>query len=714
MQMYVGPILLCALAGLLSTFIWQRKVKVREGIVPFFRDFCFFLFSYLGVMSMVKSLLGCGMQTLYESFSDIEASTYVHYGLPLGFLALFFPVIIYKLFKAEFIKTVVDNVVSLMVIVILLLFVTFEEVYNLYYVLIFAGCVIGAFVIVSLKDRIIKFIPKQERKASIRYAGIGISFWCITTVIYMPIELFLTNYTEFPFDFGNLFKAVVLQTAGTVIVFMLISTCLLSSRQLDFLGTMIFSLTMSVYIQALILNGQLQVMDGVRENWPITKIIINCVVWLAIVSVLIGLKYILKKVNMTKVYSYICVYFCLIQIVSMGYLIISTYSDIKMDANDKAQITKEGMLDLTPENNVIVFVLDWYDEQILEEIVANDSDFLNPLNDFTWYTNSTCMYGFTGMSVPYLLTGNEWVYDMKDDEYCEYAHAQGTYLRELVDKQYTLGIYTEDPYVKGETKAIITNITNDIKAYCSTEDIIKLMTKCARYKCYPFVFKELYWYSADDIWELKDKNELYSYDQMEFYEELVRNNIRIDSETEATGTFRFYHLNGAHAPYTIDDVPQKTDNTDIRLQSKGSMKIVYEYLRQLQELGIYDDATIIITADHGNNYSLDATRKQYADEMGLEETCNPILLVKRAGQNQKTVKISDAPVTHKECLATIVDEVGGDSEKYGRTLEDIGENETRDRVFIFRRQSRKMDDIPYAKYIIRGDARDFNNWFLEN
>lgn len=34
-------------------------------------------------------------------------------------------------------------------------------------------------------------------------------------------------------------------------------------------------------------------------------------------------------------------------------------------------------------------------------------------------------------------------------------------------------------------------------------------------------------------------------------------------------------------------------------QAKGAFKMVFDYLDELKRLGVYEDATIVITADHG-------------------------------------------------------------------------------------------------------------------
>ena len=96
------------------------------------------------------------------------------------------------------------------------------------------------------------------------------------------------------------------------------------------------------------------------------------------------------------------------------------------------------------------------------------------------------------------------------------------------------------------------------------------------------------------------------------------------------------------------------DNSTLDQQAKGSMKIVEEYIKQLKELGQYDNTTIIITADHGYWYFIDRP---------LEETTSPYMLVKPAQSAEldaEPFKVSTAPVSHMDFPATVLKAMGAE------------------------------------------------------
>ena len=70
------------------------------------------------------------------------------------------------------------------------------------------------------------------------------------------------------------------------------------------------------------------------------------------------------------------------------------------------------------------------------------------------------------------------------------------------------------------------------------------------------------------------------------------------------GSFRVIHLAGPHPPYTLNrNAETVEDGTGAIEQGLGSLHIVSAYLEELKRLGLYDEATIVVTADHASGTS---------------------------------------------------------------------------------------------------------------
>ena len=91
--------------------------------------------------------------------------------------------------------------------------------------------------------------------------------------------------------------------------------------------------------------------------------------------------------------------------------------------------------------------------------------------------------------------------------------------------------------------------------------------------------------------------DVYTLNDDEFHEELDNSGLTIKYDK----AYRVYHLMGPHAPYTLNSKGYSSDGgeTDEITQTIGSLRIVEQYIRDMKEAGVYENSTIIITADHG-------------------------------------------------------------------------------------------------------------------
>lgn len=454
----------------------------------------------------------------------------------------------------------------------------------------------------------------------------------------------------------------------------------------------------------MLLNGSMGVLDGTQQTWNFSQYAINIGIWIILATAIIAFS-IWKKEKAFKIMKIVCVWLTLTQIVSLGVMIIS--SD---DTAPKSELllTTDGMLEVGESNNIIVFILDKFDGKRMDEILEADSDFLAPLQDFTYYKNAESEFSPTENSVPYLLTGTAYNKD-STEKYISYAYDNDILIKDIKDKGYDIGLYTNPQFVPEKLKDIISNYKDGIQRTCNMWNLLSLMTQCSRYRMAPFIAKEYYQYDTSDINLLVVNEKITNIENdIPFYNKLINDGLKVSENKDSNGTFRFIHMHGAHAPYTMTENFQYIEYDNRRddgwgsngvSQAKGALKIVYEYIRQLKELGKYDDAIIIITADHGY------TERLSDADGNMIETSFPILFVKEKNQsNNGNINISNAPVCHEDVIATIKTVIGIDTD--AGTLDDISENSERVRTLKI-----CSNDL-FEEYEINGDVRDINSWKL--
>lgn len=701
MQSYFGVAVLCIIPGMISYCI---SIKAFKGI----KVIAFYVSIYAGALSAMKVLLHDGQLSVFESFEDILPVTYIHYAAPMLILGVVIPLL------AQVKGIIRRNAVKFMYLVDSVLFflsgigfLIFGKITNRCYCFLLLCAVLLA-VMACWRNKEIVFFGKWK-KENLALAVTVSGFWAMTNLVFSTGELYLNNVADFPVSFASLMLSVSLAGAAYIALYTIGANIFLTKKQYQLFWAVIFILTLMEYVQGIALNGHLDTLEGIEQTWSAAAIYGNAAVWLF--AAFAGIFLYVRNNGIVKLYRIACIYICLIQLVTLAYMGITT----DFSKKDEYALTTDGMLEVDDENNVIVFVLDWFDEQILEWIQEEDPVFLEPLKDFTNYSNTTSCYSYTAMSIPYMFSGLKYQDEDTLEEWYAKAYADKSFLWEVNRLGYDIGIYTSFEYMDKSVQDIIINYSNEVERRCRLGDSVLLMQKCSRYKNMPFAFKGRYAYATEEIGALSvEGNKFMTNKDVWIYNDLVKKKLQVVDRDGCNGSFRFLHLRGAHPPISMnenfEDLDGKVELTHENWvsQAKGSIGIVYEYMEQMKQLGVYESATIMITADHGQNHYLD---NEDGVPLGFEDhTSSPIMLVKQSGANgEGSMTESKAPTSHAELGASIIKAMGGDYKRYGRAFDEIGTDEDRVREFIYGR----FGKAPFIHYNIYGDVRDFRNWVIE-
>lgn len=438
-----------------------------------------------------------------------------------------------------------------------------------------------------------------------------------------------------------------------------------------------------MYVQALFMNSGLILGDNQDIDWigsfaPIT--IVSTIVWLAI---LIVPQILARRNQHVADITVIAVSLCLILVQTFGIGSLFFSSNLTIDSMGPSTATEKGLLKVSDKNNVIYLILDHFDERELDHLVEDNPHLLDFLPNSTVYTNTMETMTPTELALPYMMTAvlPETGEDI-DDSYRSRRYMEGTFLQALEDTGYKIGLYTEALCLD-----YLSNEQAWEKAGCHTENVypigtqyldwkgtLKILAKAALYRDLPWVLKPRFAYTTPDLngymivgeEEAPDPNgQPYVNDNdIAFYHKLLNTGLSIDQGDEK-GIFRLIHQDGNHWPWTKDENLEEVYYEDGKRDADaiGSLKIAETYVQQLKELGVYDKSTIIITADHG-----DWETHALATDVSV-----PILIVKPAtdGNAQDAPKFSDAPVSHEDLFATILEAMDADGSQFGNTLSEI-------------------------------------------
>lgn len=550
---------------------------------------------------------------------------------------------------------------------------------------------------------------KSSGTLSSLLAAFAFSF---TYVVFAPYETFLGNASEFRFDFSWLWGIVALKG---LLIFSLVALMLMFLKgRLKIVATaLVFGVTIAGYVQAMLFNGMMHNLDGTETGWSGSSVTVNLIIWIAIAVLPAVICLIIKK-HWRKICSAGSALIAGMQVVAMVSLILTS-----AQPNVGSLMSYAGIYEVSAKNNVIIFVLDKFDQTYVDKMLTAFPNSLDGLKGFTYYPNATGSYCFTHVAIPYLLTGDRIPeYDPTDEQVISQID-NSEYFKYITEHTGSLCIYTDEFNIRSNDAR--SKIDNCVRANYIVDEagILEASRKASLYRLLPFKYKQNYVYDSsnfnsaltsmatDDYYSLDD------YDSEAAMDKAILKDGLSENKQYGDNSFRFIHVKGAHDRYKLNEnaeyleTPISAEDGGLEKTAAGSMKLVSDYLKALNDLGLYKNATVIITADHGNAHVIES-------DDDTARNVNPIMFFKPAGAGyDQPLKTSNAPVSHDDIFPTVIRALGGDYTKFGRCLDEIGENEDRTRYFywVFRDLDEPNILTYYHKeYAVTGDARDNANW----
>ncbi len=537
--------------------------------------------------------------------------------------------------------------------------------------------------------------------------------------VFGPLEIYFSNITFFTFSPRHL----IVPVAVTALIILAVLTGLISllkGKIFNYFVSFVFSLAVGCYLQGNLFNINHGSLDGTAIVWQNFKVgaLLGLLGWIVIFLIPVVIQYFSSKIwrYTVNIVSGILV---AMHVIPLAVLVITTINTgaIKGGVGDYGYLNRNGIYEVSDKKNVVVFLLDRFDKRYADEQIKRADDVVTEgLKGFTYYANFTGTYTYTFPSVTHLLTGVKTDYTLPPSEYFEKAWSEGTFLTDIRNAGYHSRIYSEINYIAGtsdnmEGKA--ENISSPPE-HIPADKILTPIYGLTAFRYLPETLKPFFHTYTGDIsysyiYGDSEGNVPFGLDDVRFRADLLKEGLTVSSD--GNGNFLFYHLHGAHDPFKMDKDGNAASGKGCFEQVRGNFGTIFAYCDMLKEKGLYDDTTIIITADHGFTGS-------YVE---LDYARNPALFIKLAGADvTKPLARSMKQINQDNLRASIssyfglTDENGVDS-LGNRTIESIGEDEEITRYFYASARNLKkggMRDYNLLTYEIKGDANIFENWTL--
>jgi len=550
------------------------------------------------------------------------------------------------------------------------------------------------------------------------------AFVVITLLIIAPFEILAGNEGSLVFRLADAWRPIVLM-AVAVLAALTVILSVLRGRAFNIGLLIVFCFGLGCYLQALFLNAGLPSTDGRPVTWGgfWSQALISTLVWVAIF--IIPFLFSRKNRNMTQiVVGIVSVALIVVQSVASVSLVVDKIGErvISSDGQVPAsmyQVTKRGMFTVSPEKNTIVLVLDTYDTTDMEQLLKDRPEFAEKLQGFTWYKDSVGSMCPTRYGAPFLWTGVYPDANEPLEEFIANRYRRSSFLSDVQNAGYSIGLYT-DPIgdfnlPDNERRELIYDKTININPLASEDGTsflddagtMGIMLQASLYRNLPWLVKPFVYFNTDQMNQAMiadgisiSDNMPYIIEDTRWFRELKDQGLSLESG-DYKGAYRFIHLYGTHIPYYVTAEGEHAGGeTSLEEQAQGSMTMVTYYLDELKRLGVYEDATIIITADHGIWWETDPNAEPWLS--------SPLMLVKPAGVSEGDLTTSDAQVEAYDVLPTVIASMGGDASAYGPTIfEQPNDGRLRRYIYTF---TLSNVDLLLKDYHVNGNVANESSW----
>ena len=526
-------------------------------------------------------------------------------------------------------------------------------------------------------------------------------FACFSLLIYGPLDMYSHNISDLWFNAFQLLLcmglAAIAAFAVSMLVFFLLR--LVSIRVYRGAMALYFGAALAAYLQGNFFNINAAPLAGDAVIWPnlLLSALLNFAVWLGIILVPVAILCFAPKRFGTVVKS-VSLALVVMQLASMTVLLINM-------PLDKKQIypTTQGRFKLSAKDNIIVLIADSIGTEYMEELIAKNPETLDFLDGFTYYPNTTGAYGKTAGTFAYLMSGKYYLNQQNFVDYCREAFTTDTFWKELKELGYDIHIGETGsgvPYFPAQAE-VFSNLVVRQPEVSSYFTMAKLMLKMTGYRFVPEVMRPFLlndYPPAFDLLMQSPKGLAPITEKIDppFYNALVKEKLSAEEENKA---FRLYFLQGAHTPYRMNAKAQRVADNSVSYyqQLQGVFHIFREYLTQLKKLGLYDDATIIIMADHAKTTTLPPK--------------TPAFMLKPKGASG-AFTTSLAPLSYEDFRPTLMKAAGGDYAKYGTPVDFWKEGDIRERKYYVYYWTRiRASDYYFTdiyELLANGDVRDLS------
>lgn len=544
-----------------------------------------------------------------------------------------------------------------------------------------------------------------------------------------PFIIYQGNLDEFQISLGSLLRSN-LPTAVVIFLVLAAIGLALPRKAHQFYVSILFALGVLIWLQGNLLVWRYGLLNGQGIDWAknVWRGWVDGILWVGLL-ILAGLFF--RRIFRFVVPGSAAV--CAVLLVSL--LVTSAQKPGIWESKGKSlqrMIPPQGVFDFSSAQNVIHFVLDGFQSDLFDEIVAEEGDrYLNSLEGFTFFKEASGDFPTTYMAVPAFLSGRIYKNNVPMREFLRRTMRGRTIARWLHGSGYQTDFIGGTVFARGGRRAVQYHIAipygGTLKQYLRSNSTFMLNLVLFRYAPHflkRYVYNDERWLIQGGLDPENRHLAIRYFSHQAFLDDLITKM----SVKRTAPVYKYIHLMTTHPPVVVGKdcryAPAlPTGREGVKAQDKCSLDRFIAFLDRLREEGLYDSSLIILQADHGLNFKVKMRNGGDEPPEGLPSgdvslaeiaaSAAPLLAVKPP-RSRGPMKISRAQVALTDVAATIGSLLQLKRPNRGRSAYEVDENEVRERRFYFYRWRDENWQSTYFprldEFIIEGSLFDRNSW----
>ena len=551
--------------------------------------------------------------------------------------------------------------------------------------------------------------------------------------LFVPSVLYMGNLDEFVVSLPTILSYYFLPAVFLIAVFGLVGALLPAAIFRPFL-VFLGAVSILLWFQSNILVWEYGLLDGKTIDWTegAWRGWLDLGIWLLLITVAVFFH---RRIGKPVIYMAAAVF--LLQLVVNA--ITATQAATELSAKSTPKPSASALNEVyrfSSNKNVVQLIMDGFQSDVFEEIVNDGEEgkrIASALDGFVFFKEHLGAFPYTHMSVPAIVSGKIYQNHVPSNEFLQEVMGGETIVSAARDAGYEIDLitptgllystYTKLPHTNAYMVPQKNHVTGQEYESIDAAKLIDL----ALFRITPHFIKK-YVYN-DQLWLVQSAlSNSAEYMQLEFFahKAVLSQFAKHMTVDRSAPVYKLFHLMLVHNPMVANPNCEyaghllPTVRTTAKIQAKCSLIEAVKLLEKMKELGIYDDALIVLMADHGvwvppNGLKAEVGPDGQAVTMDPTVVAQslPLMAIKRPGA-RGPMQTSLAPSWIADTPATIASILDFEEKFSGVSIFDLPSDEPRERKHYFYQYDRsewKVDYLnPIQEFIITGSVFETKNW----